>query len=82
MEPNETGSRNAFDSQQAIEDSIKRLERSLRRLTTGGVPISYLPLQNVSSPPAAPSTGGIIYVEGGTLKYVGSSGTRTTLAIP
>lgn len=32
-----------------------------------------------SSAPATPSNGGVIYVEGGALKYKGSSGTVTTL---
>ena len=35
---------------------------------------------NVASEPAAPSSGGILYVYGGALKYIGSSGTRTTIA--
>lgn len=39
-------------------------------------------LANVTTdPPATPTGGGIIYVAGGALKYVGSSGTVTTLAL-
>ena len=32
--------------------------------------------------PATPTGGGILYVEGGALKFIGSSGTITTIAIP
>ena len=39
-----------------------------------------IPFVNVASEPAAPSSGGILYVYGGALKYIGSSGTRTTIA--
>lgn len=35
-----------------------------------------------STEPATPSGGGVIYVESGSLKYKGSSGTVTTLAVP
>lgn len=35
---------------------------------------------NVSATPATPSGGGIFYVEAGALKYIGSSGTITTIA--
>jgi hypothetical protein len=47
-----------------------------------GPPVSTAPLAlaNVSTEPAAPSSGGILYAFGGALKYVGSSGTRTTVA--
>jgi len=31
--------------------------------------------------PATPTGGGTIYVEGGALKYIGSSGTITTLGV-
>lgn len=37
-------------------------------------------ISNVSSAPATPTGGGIIYVEGGSLKFKGSSGTVTTIA--
>lgn len=36
-------------------------------------------VSNTSSVPATPSGGGVVYVEGGALKYKGSSGTITTL---
>ncbi len=39
-----------------------------------------IPFVNVASEPAAPTSGGILYVYGGALKYIGSSGTRTTIA--
>jgi hypothetical protein len=47
-----------------------------------GPPVSTAPLAlaNVSTEPAAPSSGGIMYAFGGALKYIGSSGTRTTVA--
>jgi hypothetical protein len=34
------------------------------------------------SAPAAPSSGGILYVQAGQLRYIGSSGTITALAAP
>ena len=37
-------------------------------------------LSNVAAPPSAPASGGIMYTENGALKYVGSSGTITTIA--
>jgi len=39
----------------------------------------YIEIDN-STAPAAPSTGGRLYVEGGALKYISSSGTVTTIA--
>tara|TARA_R110000824_G_scaffold383899_1_gene577651 strand:+ start:105 stop:1421 length:1317 start_codon:yes stop_codon:yes gene_type:complete len=36
-------------------------------------------IANTDSAPSAPSSGGILYVEAGALKYIGSSGTVTTL---
>lgn len=35
---------------------------------------------NSSSAPSAPVSGGVLYIESGALKYIGSSGTITTLA--
>lgn len=37
-------------------------------------------VQEAASTPSAPSSGGIFYVQSGALKYIGSSGTVTTLA--
>jgi hypothetical protein len=37
-------------------------------------------IRNTSSAPSTPSGGGALYVESGALKYIGSSGTVTTLA--
>jgi hypothetical protein len=39
-----------------------------------------LHLGNATAPSANPSGGGVLYVEGGALKYRGSSGTVTTIA--
>ncbi len=39
-------------------------------------------ISNTSSVPATPTGGGVLYVEGGSLKYKGSSGTITTLGTP
>ena len=39
-----------------------------------------LHLANATVPTANPSGGGVLYVEGGALKYRGSSGTVTTIA--
>jgi hypothetical protein len=38
------------------------------------------PIANVGSEPAPPGSGGILYAFNGSLKYVGSSGTRTIIA--
>lgn len=40
---------------------------------------AVIKIANRSSTPTTPTGGGILYVEGGALKYVGSSGTVTTL---
>lgn len=40
-----------------------------------------LSIDNAASEPSTPTSGGILYVYGGALKYIGSSGTVTTLAI-
>lgn len=37
---------------------------------------------NVSGTPATPTGGGILFVDGGALKFIGSSGTVTTIANP
>ena len=37
-------------------------------------------IKDVASAPATPTGGGVLYVEAGALKYIGSSGTITTLA--
>lgn len=39
-------------------------------------------ISNTLSAPAAPSSGGILYVQAGQLRYIGSSGTITALAAP
>lgn len=44
-------------------------------LNSGGVQLA-----NVDSVPATPTAAGVFYVEGGALKYKGSSGTVTTIA--
>jgi len=54
--------------------STTRAERV--RITGEGV----VAIANVTSAPAAPASGGVLYVEAGALKYRGSSGTITTIA--
>lgn len=44
--------------------------------SSGGVKV-----YNVDDSPSTPVSGGVLYVDGGALKYIGSSGTVTTLAI-
>lgn len=46
----------------------------------GGSTGAMLGLSNISNLPATPVGGGFVYVQSGALKYVGSSGTVTTLA--
>lgn len=47
----------------------------------GGAVGAVISMKNVTTPPAGnPSGGGILYVEGGALKYKGSAGTVTTIA--
>lgn len=55
-------------------DSTKRLH------VVGDTRIDGTQFLNNQSAPATPTGGGIIYVESGALKYIGSSGTITTLA--
>lgn len=53
----------------------------LRTITEFGNGAGVIGLANVSTAPTTnPSGGGVLYVEGGALKYRGSSGTVTTLA--
>lgn len=40
---------------------------------------SVLALPDVTAAPATPASGGVLFVQGGALKYLGSSGTTTTL---
>jgi hypothetical protein len=40
-----------------------------------------LAIANTTSAPSAPASGGVLYVEAGALKYRGSSGTITTIAV-
>jgi hypothetical protein len=64
------------------EQRIDRLERSLRQLTTelqSLIQSHQLALVN-STAPATPAGGGAVYVSGGALHYIGSSGTNTTVA--
>lgn len=58
-----------------LDDRITRLERAA---SSFGSPSGVL-LADVIAPPGAPSTGGVIYVEAGALKYLGDGGTQTTL---
>lgn len=59
----------------------------LLQIQKSGIPIFQVGatgahfLGNVNTSPATPSGGGHIYVEGGSLKYKGPSGTVTTLAV-
>jgi hypothetical protein len=48
--------------------------------TTQNTAAGTVRMANVSGTPATPGSGGILYVEAGALKYIGSSGTVTTLA--
>jgi hypothetical protein len=48
--------------------------------TSFGSGVTVFFLANATAPTSNPSGGGILYVEGGALKYRGSSGTVTTLA--
>lgn len=45
----------------------------------GGVLVAYLP-NCTTAPTVAPTGGGVLFVESGALKYIGSSGTVTTIA--
>jgi hypothetical protein len=48
---------------------------------TGIIAVLTIALTNVGATPAAIAGGGVLYVEAGALKYRGSSGTVTTLAL-
>lgn len=45
-----------------------------------GTPVGNVYIANVTTPAVGPTGGGALYAEGGALKWVGSSGTVTTLA--
>ena len=48
-------------------------------LAAGGVGVLYV--ANCSTPPSGSATaGGVLYVQSGALKYLGSSGSVTTIA--
>jgi hypothetical protein len=50
---------------------------TLSRLQIGGM----VRMENVGSTPATPTGGGVLYVQAGSLKFKGSSGTVTTIAL-
>jgi hypothetical protein len=50
-------------------------------MTSLGSGVGQIAIANATTPPTAnPVGGGLLYVEGGALKYRGSSGTVTTIA--
>lgn len=70
---NETAS--THDTHLALYTAANDVDvEQLRLLSAGGAQ-----MPNVASVPATPASGGVIYVEGGALKYKGSSGTVTVL---
>ena len=62
------------------------LSASVHRFAIGGAVVvridgnGNVTIANTYSAPGAPSGGGVLYVEAGALKFIGSSGTVTTLA--
>jgi hypothetical protein len=63
--------------------NIADLISSLFRKATGVLGVTHpVFLSNQGAPPATQTGGGTLYVEGGALKYKGSSGTVTTLGNP
>jgi hypothetical protein len=50
-------------------------------MATTGATAPTLCIQNTTAPSAIPSGGGYLYVEAGALKYRGSTGTTTTIAV-
>lgn len=58
----------------SVYDIAAGIERL--RITSGG----NVEIKNTTSAPGTPSGGGVLYVEGGALKFRGSSGTITTVA--
>lgn len=48
--------------------------------TPSGSPDNCILIANGTHPTGTPSGGGVLFVEGGALKYIGSSGTETTIA--
>ena len=59
-------------------NSISFLTNSVERMRLDSS--GNLKIVNTSSAPATPTGGGVLYVQAGSLKYIGSSGTITTLA--
>lgn len=66
----------------AARGTDANVDLMLRGKGTGSVRLANgaLRLNNVAAAPAAPTGGGILYVEAGALKYRGSSGSVTTVA--
>lgn len=59
---------------------IDELQRRLDRLENASKSRDRLPFINVPGTPSTPTIGGAVFVQGGALHYIGSSGTNTTVA--
>lgn len=63
------------------QDTILRdMQRDIARLKNAQATIDQVRLEEVAVRPPTPSSGGVLYVEGGALKYLGPLGTVTTIA--
>lgn len=62
-------------------DSFEFLAASTAKVKFNMTGTNCVFLANAAGTPATPTGGGNLYVEGGILKYVGSSGTVTTIAV-
>jgi len=78
-----------LDSSGLVTDRVPIWTKNFQTATSTQVPTftdgvivggSSLQMADVSAPPSAPTSGGVLYAHGGTLRFVGSSGTITTIA--
>lgn len=63
---------------QVSQSNVAGLKETLALKLSANQPI-FLP--NVTDTPPTPSSGGVVYVQNGALKYIGSNGTVTTIGI-
>lgn len=66
---------------QVVDDALSFTVNGTETFKISGADVLFLANQR-SSTPGTPTGGGYLFVSGGSLQYVGSSGTLTRLAVP
>jgi hypothetical protein len=70
----------AGGAQRAVVDAFGNLGLNTTDFGGAGAGVKVIGIANGTAPTANPTSGGVLYVEAGALKYRGSSGTVTTIA--